>query len=36
MGKTIGRKIGVTVGFLGLVLILECLLNASACKIIGE
>ena len=35
MGKTIGRKIGVTVGILGLVLILACLSNASAWKIIG-
>lgn len=35
MGKTIGRKIGITVGILGLVLILACLSNASAWKIIG-
>lgn len=35
MGKTIGRKIGATVGLLGLVLFLACLSNASAWSIIG-
>lgn len=34
MGKTIGRKILMTVGFLGLVLFLCCLSNASAWNII--
>lgn len=34
MRKSIGRKIIVTVGFLGLVLFLACLLNASAWNII--
>lgn len=34
MGKTIGRKMIVTVGILGLVLFMACLSNASAWKII--
>ena len=34
MGKSIGRKMIVTVGFLGLVLFLACLSNASAWNII--
>ena len=34
MGKTIGRKMIVTVGILGLVLLMACLSNASAWKII--
>lgn len=35
MGKTIGRKMIATVGILGLVFFLSCLLNASAWNIIG-
>lgn len=34
MGKTIGRKMVVTVGILGLILLISCLSNASAWKII--
>ena len=36
MGKSIGRKVGVTVGILGLLMILSCLLNASALHIITQ